>query len=105
MSQTGFSPESPADLLLRLLSTAFLTEVREHPDDWPMATRKIAIDCVKCLVHGTESANARRDINQVQFTQLSLKQNDTLYACYFEVIVEMDYEIHRPPKPKSHRGA
>lgn len=105
MSQTGFSPESPADLLLRLVGTTFLAEVREHPDDWPATARKVAVDCVKWLVSGTESANTRRDVNQVQFTQLSLKQNDALYACYFEVLTEMDYEVHRPPTPKSHRGA
>jgi hypothetical protein len=93
VSQTSFSPESPADRTTRLLGEALCAEVRLHSTKWPLAARKVAIDCIKWLGDEVESENCRRANNGVRFVHLNEKQSDTLHALYYEVTFEEAFEV------------
>lgn len=89
MSQTCFSPESPADRITRLLGQAFSAEVRRHPTMWPHESRKAAIDCIKWLGGGVpESINSRRDSNGVRFIKLNEEQSDMLHTLLYEIMID-----------------
>lgn len=86
----GYDKESPQQKLDRLLSTAMIKLIREQSGKWPDADITTARACVKYLAYGIDTAASQRhpDKNRLRFNRLTKAQNDTLFCCYTEVLLE-----------------